>query len=169
MKDIKGYEGLYAVTSCGKVWSYKNKKFLKPRPNHKRYLRVNLYKNGKPQDFYIHRLVAEAYLENPSNYDEVSHLDETKTNNCANNLAWVSHSENCNMPLHLERMSKALTGKLINNKPISQYSLDGEFIRTFISATEASKITGIDNSSIGKAANGKLKHAGGFLWGWCNG
>lgn len=30
MKDIKGYEGLYAVTSCGKIWSYKRKKFLSP-------------------------------------------------------------------------------------------------------------------------------------------
>lgn len=169
MKDIEGYEGLYAVTSCGKVWSYRSKKFLKPRPTHQGYLRVCLYKKGERQDFYIHRLVAETYLENPNNYDEVSHLDETRTNNCVNNLAWVSKKENCNMPLHKERISKALAGKVKNNKPINQYTLDGEFISTYNSATEASKATGIDNSSIGKAANGKLKHAGYFLWGWCNG
>lgn len=169
MKDIKGYEGLYAVTSCGKVWSYKNKKFLKPRSTKQGYLRVCLYKKGEPQDFYIQRLVAEAYLENPNNYDEVSHLDETRNNNCVNNLSWVSKKENCNMPLHKKRQSEAQTGKTRNNKPISQYTLDEKFLKTFNSATEASKVTGIDNSSIGKAANGKLKHAGGFLWRWCNG
>lgn len=42
MKDIKGYEGLYAITSCGKVWSYKSKKFLKPRKRKDGYLDINL-------------------------------------------------------------------------------------------------------------------------------
>lgn len=46
MRDIKDYEGLYAVTSCGKVYSYKRKKFLRPFDNGYGYLKVNLYKDG---------------------------------------------------------------------------------------------------------------------------
>ena len=47
MKDIKGYEGLYAVTSCGKVWSYRSNKFLKTEITTNGYLRVALVKKQK--------------------------------------------------------------------------------------------------------------------------
>ena len=53
MKDIAGYEGLYAVTSCGKVWSYINEKFLVPDISNSGYLRVSLYKEGKFKNHYI--------------------------------------------------------------------------------------------------------------------
>lgn len=75
MRDIKGYEGLYAATSCGRIFSYRAKKFLKPRITKKGYCRVLLYKDGKGKDFYIHRLVAEAYLDNPENLPQVNHKD----------------------------------------------------------------------------------------------
>lgn len=81
MRDIPGYEGLYAATSCGKIYSYRAKKFLKPRITKKGYCRVLLYKDGKGKDFYIHRLVAEAYLDNPENLSQVNHKDEDKSNN----------------------------------------------------------------------------------------
>lgn len=67
MKYIPGYEGLYAATSCGKVFSYRKKKFLSPRKNNSGYLRVALYKDGKVKDFLVHRLIAATYLENPEN------------------------------------------------------------------------------------------------------
>ena len=57
MIDIKGYEGLYAVTSCGKIWSYRKGAFLSPINNGK-YLYVELWKNGKRKRERIHRLVA---------------------------------------------------------------------------------------------------------------
>ena len=106
MRDVIGFEGLYAVTSCGKVWSYKNKKFLKNLNHTDGYLVVNLYKNGKHYTKRVHRLVCEAYVENPNNYTEISHLDETRIHNWVNNLAWCSHSQNCNMPLYKERRIK---------------------------------------------------------------
>lgn len=57
MKDIIGYEGLYAITSCGKVYSYKSKKFLKSYKDKADFLRVNLHKDKEIKHHYIHRLV----------------------------------------------------------------------------------------------------------------
>ena len=85
MKDIKDYEGLYAITEDGRIWSYRSNRFLKPYVR-KGYLRVKLYINGVEKDFSIHRLVAFAYLPNPDNLPEVNHKDENKQNNCVDNL-----------------------------------------------------------------------------------
>ena len=73
MKDIKGYEGLYAVTSCGRVWSYRRNKFLAPATIKSGYNYVNLYKDGKKKFCRVHRLVAEAYIPNPDNLPQVNH------------------------------------------------------------------------------------------------
>ena len=93
MIDIKDYEGLYAITSCGKVWSYKHRKFLKPADKNG-YKRVCLCKDSVKKNFAIHRLVAQAYIPNPNNYDTVDHIDKNRENNCVNNLRWMSASEN---------------------------------------------------------------------------
>lgn len=96
MKDIEGYEGLYAITSCGRVWSYRNKKFLAPRKHPKGYLQVLLSKNGIVKGFLIHRLVAEAYIPNPNNLPQINHKDEDKTHNWINNLEWCDNKYNNN-------------------------------------------------------------------------
>ena len=57
MKDVVGYEGLYAVTSCGKVWSYKSERFLKPWKRKDGYLQVGLHKDGEKKIYLVHRLV----------------------------------------------------------------------------------------------------------------
>ncbi len=90
MKDIKGYEGLYSITSCGKVYSYIKNRFLKPYYNGSGYFRVSL--KGKQKA--VHRLVAEAYIDNPKNLPEVNHKDLNKENNCINNLEWCDRQEN---------------------------------------------------------------------------
>ena len=95
MKDIKGYEGLYAITPEGEVWSYRNERFLVPKANSKGYLRVKLFKDGQMKRYRVHRLVAEAYLPNPDNLPQVDHINEDKTNNCVNNLQWITNRDNC--------------------------------------------------------------------------
>ena len=92
MVDIYGYEGLYAVTEDGKVWSYKRKKFLRPADNGHGYLTVSLHKDGNKKTQKIHRLVANAYLPNPSGLPEVNHIDENRANNNISNLEWVTSS-----------------------------------------------------------------------------
>jgi hypothetical protein len=99
MRDIPGFEGKYAITSCGKVWSHKRKRFLKPQMNEKGYLRIQLH--GKY--YRIHRLVAMAYLPNPNNLPQVNHKDENKQNNCLNNLEWCDAKYNNNYGTKIQR------------------------------------------------------------------
>jgi hypothetical protein len=98
MNDIKGYEGLYAITKDGKVWSYpkyRHKgKFLIPYLRKDGYLSVGLFKDKKPKRMSVHRLVALAYIENHENKPEINHLDGNKSNNKVDNLEWVTSSEN---------------------------------------------------------------------------
>lgn len=100
MVDVKGWEGLYAITSCGKVWSYRTKKFLKSRIAKNGYEHVCFKKNQKPYDYLVHRLVAQAYIPNPNNYDTVDHIDFNKTNNNVNNLRWLPNEINCRRKLN---------------------------------------------------------------------
>ena len=155
MKDVVGYEGLYSVTSCGKVWSYRRKKFLTPGVNNKGYLYVNLCRNGKYTSYTIHRLVAMAYLPNPENLPEINHKDENKTNNCLQNLEWCDCKYNNNYGTHIEKASNS------RKKPILQYDLDGNFIREWNSATDVGKEVRIN---IGYCLRGKYKTAYGFIW-----
>lgn len=103
-KDIEGYEGLYQVSSCGRVKSlpkgdgngYRERllKFDVLKRNHTCYHRVTLSKNGKTERFQVHRLVAKAFIPNPENKPHINHKDFNGTNNCVENLEWVTHSEN---------------------------------------------------------------------------
>ena len=155
MKDIKNYEGLYAVTSCGRVWSYKYKKFLKPRDNGKGYLFVGLFKDGVHKQYYIHRLVAEAYIPNPENYPMINHKDENKANNCLQNLEWCNASYNTNYGTRNEKVSNKL------KIPILQYDLNGNFIREWPSATDVGREV---KAHICHCLKGKLHTAYGYIW-----
>jgi HNH endonuclease/NUMOD4 motif len=98
-KTIPGFEGLYSVTKNGVVYSLPRKgrklKILKAVDNMKAgYLRVKLSGNCKPKLYYIHQLVAMAYIPNPGNKPMVNHIDGVKTNNRLENLEWVTAQEN---------------------------------------------------------------------------
>lgn len=92
-KPIKDYEDLYLVSECGCVFGIVRSKFLLPQKG-KHYLQVQLNKNGIGITKTIHRLVAQAFVPNPSNKPEVNHIDGNKLNNNAYNLEWVTSSEN---------------------------------------------------------------------------
>ena len=151
MKDVIGYEGLYAVTSCGKIWSYKSKKFLKPTTETSGYLKVGLYKDGERKWYYIHRLVAEAYIPNPENLPQVNHKDENKANNCLQNLEWCDNKYNCNYGTKNDSLKK----------PILQYDLEGNFIKEWPSATDVGKEA---RRNILHCLKGRQKTAYGYIW-----
>ena len=173
-RKIQGQE--YEVSNFGRVRSLTRKlwngcgffvkegKILKPRPLPTGYLRVNL---SHDKTYYIHRLVAEAFISNPDNLPQVNHKDENKQNNSVDNLEWCTGKYNVNYGTGRKRAAEKKRGKIINNKPILQCSRDGTIMRKFVSVTAASRETGIDNSHIGKVANGVNRTAGGFVWRWC--
>lgn len=157
MKDIEGYEGEYAITSCGKVWSYRTKKFMKPCLN-KGYYKVNLSHNGKTINKYIHILVAKAYLNNPNNYNQVNHKNECITDNYVQNLEWCSAKYNVNYGTRNQRVK------------ISNQQTQGNRVRcietgeTYASYQEASRKTGINATCIGNVCRGVQKTAGKLHW-----
>ena len=155
MKDIAGYEGRYAVTSCGKVWSYKSKRFLKPNTVRGGYMQVKLYKDNEEKDYYIHRLVSEAYIPNPDNLPQINHRDENKANNCIQNLEWCDAKYNANYGTRNDKVASS------NKKPVLQFSLDGEFIREWECANDVGKEV---SSNICHCLKGRQKTALGYIW-----
>lgn len=106
-RDIPEYEGKYMVSNLGRikslsrmVWSTNNRQYIKPeqimRPKTTAYgyYYLNLRKNGKSVGYFVHRLVAMAFLPKVPNKDYIDHLDGDKTNNCVDNLEWVTIAEN---------------------------------------------------------------------------
>jgi len=90
---IKGFSD-YVIYPDGKIYSCKRHQIMKPTLN-KGYYRIQLVNNkGKPISSYIHRLVAENFIDNPENKPCVDHIDRNPSNNNICNLRWVTHSEN---------------------------------------------------------------------------
>lgn len=182
-KDIPDYKGLYQVSNFGNVKSLKGKeKILKPQPNNNGYLRVGLSKNGNCIQFFVHRLVASAFLKNDNNLPCINHKDENPSNNHVDNLEFCNHTYNMNYGSIIERKSKSMKGKMLgkNNPmygqkhteeskkkmstPIIQYSKNNVFIKEFESITQASIELNILKTSICNCLKGKSKHCGGYIW-----
>lgn len=115
MKQILGREN-YLITADGKVFSSKSKIYLLPIKGRDGYLYVNLWKNCKNKRMVIHRLVAQAYLENRHNKRCVNHKDGNKENNSVQNLEWCTHSENLKHA-YATGLQKDRTG---SNNPVSK-------------------------------------------------
>ena len=170
-KPIKGFENLYEVSNTGEVRSldhirrtgrseYLQKgKLLKSGLNKKtNYLMVSLSKNGKSITKYIHKLVAESFLDNPNGYKYINHKDENTLNNNVENLEWCSAKYNANYG----NRNKKIADKL--SKKINQYDLDNNFIKTWNSSIEIERTIGIDQSNVCLCCNGKRNTVGGYKW-----
>lgn len=161
-KPIKGFEGEYEISNFGRVKSLKSNIIMRQYEYRGGYLEVHLRQHSKKYHKKIHRLVSEAFLPNPNNYPEVNHKDENKKNNRFDNLEWCTHQyNNTYNGKHIKHGEKV-------RKPVIQYDLEGNFIKEFISQTEASKQTGIIQGAISNCANGYQKQAGGFIWLFAN-
>ena len=98
-RSLFGYEGLYAVTESGQVWSFRSAQWLKASMRGG-YPCVGLNRPCVPQySIAVHILVARAWVPNPYNLPVVNHMDGDKMNACASNLEWVTHADNLNHAL----------------------------------------------------------------------
>lgn len=91
-KVVDDFEN-YEVSNLGRVRN-KHTKELRVPQDRDGYLQVKLFKNAQYKHFYLHRLVAQAFLPNPHNYQFVDHIDRVIRNNIAENLRWCSRFHN---------------------------------------------------------------------------
>ena len=174
-RPIVGYEGKYEVSNMGNVKSlertvwdnrgyYKTiqERIMKLGKNIDGYLQVGLYRERKRKFYLVHRLVATAFCENPHGYTEVNHIDEDKTNNCAENLEYCSRSYNLTYNDRAKKAGKKAGKK--RSKPVIGIDKVTGLIVEFLSAKEAESHTGIAQSHICACCKGKQKSAGNFYW-----
>lgn len=164
MKDVIGFEGLYSVTSCGRIWSYKSNKFLKPNDNGCGYLQVTLYKDGKRYNRLVHRLVVEAYLDNSDNLPEVNHKDEVKSHNWINNLEYCDRKYNINFGTGIERGAEARSKALLNDPKHSHRIRCIETGEEFPSLMECQRKLGCSSGNLSEHLRGKRKHVNGYTF-----
>ena len=170
-RAVLGYEGLYEVSNFGRVRSSPHEvptkigtrispgRVMKLQPFKLGYMGVCLSKDNKQALKTVHRLVAEAFIENPDNLPQVNHKDENKANNSVDNLEWVTATENNNYGTRNQRVSQA--NKISKCKKVAQIK-DGIRIAIFPSTISASHIA--DPGHIGACASGRRKTAGGYAW-----
>lgn len=176
-KEVKGYEGLYLVSNTGLVKSlFRYKKILKPNITKNGYATVELFKKGNSKRICVHRLVAEAFLQNPKKLPQVNHKDENKLNNNVSNLEWCTAKYNMNYgeaaktrhskidySTKKRKETARKNGKAVN-KAIVQLSKDNCIIAEYENIKKASVKLKINASHISETCKGKRKSAGGYVW-----
>lgn len=181
-KDVPGYEGRYQVSNLGNVrscnWRNTGKmKNLVPQNNGHGYLHVGLRKgDGTHIAFYVHRLVAEAFVPNPHGLPQVNHKDENKQNNFVwvnedgsvdfekSNLEWCDATYNLAYGSRKEK--EVLTQQMTHTKNcrVLQFSLDGRLLSFYRSQREAQRATSIPSSDISVCCSGGLQQTHGYKW-----
>ena len=172
-RDVVGFEGIYMVSDLGNVkrLNYRNtgkEYILKPTDNGEGYMVVSLYKNGESKNLRVHRLVAEAFIPNPSNLPVINHKDENPANNRADNLEWCDVQYNTNYGSGLDKMLDRRMNKQSTNRPrkvVGISETDGSRIE-FSSIADASRyFTGKAlGTNISACVRGLRKTSFGFHW-----
>lgn len=163
-KTIEGYPN-YQISNLGNVKSLnynrtRKEKLLRFSKDKYGYLRVTISKEGVKKYIQVHRLVCEAFLQNPFNLPQVNHRNEDKTDNRIENLEYCDAKYNINYGTAIERRSKAL----INNPKRSKKILCVETGVVYPSTMEIERQFGFYHNQISACCNGKAKSCGGFHW-----
>ena len=156
-KSLIAIEGWpYSISVDGQVYSHRSQKFLKSRAQNSGYQLVHLCLDGDRKGVTVHRLVAQAFVPNPGNKQEVNHKDGDKSNNHASNLEWSTHSENLSHA-HKHRLHRS-GAKLTDIQAVAMRRL----MQYGMSSTQLSKLTGKSLSYLGHIKHGRMyRHATG--------
>lgn len=178
-KTIDGFPN-YEVSNFGNVRSKDRTVLRKGNPatikgmvlksrDVKGYMRVVLYNGSRVNHraYYVHRLVAEAFVPNPNNLPCINHKDEDKKNNNADNLEWCTYKYNSNYGTAIERRVQHQDWDSIAMKkasPIQQIDKSGNVVGTWESMIECERQTGFKCATISRCCSGKLKTYKGYIW-----
>ena len=176
-KDIKNYEGIYQVSNLGRVksvarkvkysrgshsyYQYQQERFLSANHKSNGYLEYSLYKDSKRTHKYIHRLVADAFIDNPNNLPVVNHKDENKENNLADNLEWCTILYNNTYGTRIDKIAKNTNYRKNSRKIIGEKN---NIRIVFYSIGAATKITNLSRSSIQSILYGRRKNMKGWYF-----
>lgn len=158
-KPVAGFEN-FEVSSLGRVRNVALGIIKLQRPDTKGYMMVDLKESGQKRIRYVHRLVGEAFIENPAHHPQINHKDENKANNHVNNLEWCTVAYNNTYNGRAKRVGKHHQ----NNHPKRKKVICTCTGMIFSSVREAARKTGICNVSISYALSGKQQTAGGYKW-----
>lgn len=156
-KDIPGYEGIYKISSDGRVISVNG--IRKAEMSKTGYWRISLWNKGKGKHFFIHRLVAMAFIPNPNHYDLVNHIDGNKLNNNVENLEWCNLSQNVRHAYRTGLVHPATT-------KVIQYTKDFVKVKEWNSIREACDELKLNHANIVTVCSQRTnrKVCGGFIW-----
>lgn len=176
-KEIPGTN--YEVSDCGNIRStnYHREKRIKNINLFKfgKYYSVRLCINSKKMCFFVHRLVAQAFIPNPDNKPCIDHIDGNPENNRVENLRWVTYKENSNNPISKKRLVESKLGEKCNwfgkfgkdnhnSIPILQMTKNNRMVAEFDSIMDAERLLGYDHSGIVMCCKRKIKSYKGFVW-----
>lgn len=198
-KDIEGYEGRYQISNYGRIRGLRFRgkartvpKILSQPINCNGYHIITIRdKNNKRKTFIVHRLVAKAFIPNPNNFPVINHKDENKLNNHVQNLEWCTVSYNTKyslhrhkerMDMHIKRFYETVAPKSkwakrgiahTRLERVSQYTMDGDFVKEYETASIACCETGIPSGDILRSCENNAKkrcsfkrksYARGYVW-----
>lgn len=183
-KDIPWFEKLYQISDCWRVkslwrnknngnWSfYKDVSILKPSICEKWYVKIVITKNNKLYNFFVHKLVLNNFLENPLNKDQTNHKDWNKKRNIYWNLEPNTNSENQKHRhrelWHTSHFKWKFWILSASAKPVNQYDLDWNFIRSWDSISDAGRWLWINVWHVPSCCKWKKKQSLGFIWKYKN-
>lgn len=181
-RDVVGYEGFYQVSNLGNVRSVDRtviqhrttgdvEKRIKGKQLKKwlarNYYHVTFSRDGEIKAPFVHKLVAEAFIENKNNYPVVNHKDENTHNNHATNLEWCTQIYNRNYghceEKRLNSFLKSVENHKRKRKPVIQIDKNGNIVNRYYSMNAARK-DGFNSPGIHSCCNGRLKTYKGYVW-----
>lgn len=149
-KELDGYPN-YKISNMGEIYSVRYKRLLNPSMDKNGYLVVTLMFNKKRKTFFVHRLVAKTFLENPNNLPTVNHKDENKQNNRVDNLEYMTFKDNV---------------RYSQSKKVYQYDLNYNLIKVWDSVMDIERTLNINSGIISSCCNKRYRYktSHNFIW-----